>query len=110
MIKMIIQMDEGRIQSNTEFTPSQIYNTINKVFSQQGFSCKESAGIREYCGSEDKRDFGRFSRIYNTLKRQPWFMDNAVQWLLLNSDDSDNPDDFSEEDLLAYNHRTPITA
>ena len=103
MIKMVIQMDEGRIRQTSEYTPSQIYDTINKVFSQQGFDCKEKAGIREYSGKEDARDFGRFSRIYNMLKRQPWFMDNAMTWLLLNSDDSDDPNDFSEEDLLAYN-------
>ncbi|MBP3896285.1 MAG: hypothetical protein J6D57_00405 [Mogibacterium sp.] len=105
MIKMIIQMDEGRILTKSEYTPSQIYETINKVFNQQGFTCTEKSGVREYCGKEDARDFGRFSRIYNMLKRQPWFMDNAMTWLLLNSDDSDDPNDFSEEDLLAYNRR-----
>ncbi len=36
------------------------------------------------------------------LKEQNWFMDNAVTWLYCNSDDSDDPDDFDEEDLLVH--------
>ena len=31
-----------------------------------------------------------------------WFMDNANTWLYCNSDDSDNPKDFNEEDLLIH--------
>lgn len=29
-------------------------------------------------------------------------MDNANTWLYCNSDDSDDPNDFNEEDLLAH--------
>ena len=75
---------------------------------QEMYSCIERAGVREYCGKEDPMDFGRFSLIYNTLKRQDWFMSNASTWLLLNSDDSDDPTDFSEEDLLAYNRSKAV--
>lgn len=34
------------------------------------------------------------------LEKQAWFMDNVNVWLLCDSDDSDSPDDFNEEDLL----------
>ena len=36
------------------------------------------------------------------LKEQSWFMDNAKTWLYCNSDDSDDPSEFNEEDLLVH--------
>ena len=50
--------------------------------------------------------FGRFGRIVNKLKKQGRFMDNVSVWRLYDSDDSDNPMDFSEEDLLAHYRNT----
>ena len=48
-------------------------------------------------GADIAQFFGNFG-----LRKQPWFMDNAMRWILCNSDDSDDPNDFSEEDLLEY--------
>ena len=57
------------------------------------------------------RDFSLFGRIVNTLKRQTWFMDNVSVWRLCDSDDSDSPDDFNEEDLLThYQEKTAMRA
>ena len=57
------------------------------------------------------RDFSLFGQIVNTLKRQAWFMDNVSVWRLCDSDDSDSPDDFNEEDLLIhYQEKTAMRA
>ena len=57
------------------------------------------------------RDFSLFGRIVNTLKRHAWFMDNVSVWRLCDSDDSDSPDDFNEEDLLIhYQEKTAMRA
>jgi hypothetical protein len=46
--------------------------------------------------------FSLFGKIVNTLKKQTWFMDNVAVWRLYDSDDSDSPEDFNEEDLLTH--------
>ena len=51
------------------------------------------------------RDYGRFGRIVNTLKRQSWFMDNIDVWILCDNDGSDDPSEFDEEDLLDHYKR-----
>lgn len=55
-----------------------------------------------YCKYYQERDFGRFGSIVNALKKQEWFMGNVATWILYDSDDSDSPDDFAEEDLIAH--------
>ena len=42
------------------------------------------------------------------LKNQKWFMNNAKEWILCNSDDSDDPEYFDEEDLLAHYARNVV--
>ena len=36
------------------------------------------------------------------LKDQEWFINNVKEWIYCNSDDSENPDIYDEEDLLVY--------
>lgn len=41
----------------------------------------------------------------NTLKKQSWFMENVTEWRLYDSDESDDPEEFNEEDLLSRYQR-----
>ena len=102
MIKMIIKMDEGKIASAKEFPMEHVYSVLDNVFGQYGYQVEQIEGNREYRGNGDPRDFGRFGRIYNGLKKQPWFVKYVSTWLLCNSDDVEDPKDFSVEDLLNY--------
>lgn len=101
MLKMTICMNDDKIKAEKKYHPDGIYGTINKIFSDMGFSrISDSSKSLVYCDNGQAKDFGRFGKIVNALKKQVWFMDNVSVWLLCDSDDSDNPDDFSEEDLL----------
>ena len=102
MIKMIIRMNEDKIETESEYTLDRVYNGLNRIFSQFGYIGEKVEGNLEYKGNNDPRDFGKFGRIYNGLRKKAWFVDNADLWLLCNSDDVDDPEDYSVEDLLNY--------
>ena len=102
MIKMIIKMDKDKIESNGQYSIESINEKIDGIFLRHGLNRFESGEDVEYRGSGKSTDFGNFTIILNGLRKQSWFMDNATRWILCNSDDSDDPNDFSEEDLLEY--------
>lgn len=103
MIKMIIDMNDDKINAEKKYQSDKIYQTIDGLFHKVGLlHVEDAAGSLVYRDNGSEQDYGRFGRIVNTLKKQDWFMDNVKVWLLCDSDDSDNPDDFNEEDLLLH--------
>lgn len=103
MLKMIISMNKVKINAEKKYNLDSIQNTIDKLFLNLGLSLMEHSSRQwVYRDNGDDRDYGRFGRIVNTLKRQEWFMDNVEMWRFYDSDDSDAPDDFNEEDLLNH--------
>ena len=109
MIKMIIGMDEEKIASAKELSIDRVYSVLDNVFGQYGYQAEQIDGNREYKGTGDSHDFGRFWRIYNGLKKQPWFVKNVKLWQLCNSDDVEDSNDFSVESLLNHD-KSRITA
>lgn len=103
MLKMVIRMDDDKINIEKKYRLEGIYKTIDNTFIQMGFPRREDvSGCLVYQDNGHSKDYGRFGKIVNTLKKQAWFMENVTVWLLCNSDDSDSWDDFSEEDLLSH--------
>ena len=102
MIKMIIKMNEDKIITSGEYTLEQVYSALDRIFSQRGMDKIESDLGIEYVGHEKPTDFAYFGKIMLGLKNQGWFMDNADKWIYCNSDDSDDPNDYSEENLLEH--------
>ena len=102
MIKMIIKMNEEKISASKEYTLDRIYGALDRIFSNKGMYRKDTDRGIEYAGHDRPTDFAYFGKIMLGLKEQSWFMDNAKTWLYCNSDDSDNPKDFNEEDLLVH--------
>lgn len=103
MLKMIIRMDDNKINIEKKYRLDGIYNTINNTFDKMGLSrMEDSSGSLVYRDNGNARDYGRFGKIVNTFKKQAWFMDNVSVWMLYDSGDSDNPNDFNEEDLLNH--------
>ncbi len=102
VIKMIIKMNNEKIKAENEYTLDRVYSGLTRIFKQFGYSGVEIDGNLEYKGNSDPRDFGKFGCIYNGLRKQTWFINNAYTWLLCNSDDVEDPNDFSVEDLLSY--------
>ena len=109
MIKMIIQMDKDIIHNSSLYSDEKITNTLDHIFSETGMEKKETDNGTEYCGRGVPSDFARFGKIMLGLKKQSWFMDNVTVWLLCNSDDSDNPEEFDEENLLEH-YRNSVVA
>ena len=102
MIKMMVKMNEDRIKSINEYSLERVYSGLDNVFAKFGIRGEIVNGYHEYKGNNDPSDFGKFGRIYNGLRKQSWFADNVKEWYLYNSDDVENADDFSVEDLLSY--------
>lgn len=103
MLKMIIRMDDDKINIEKKYHLDGIYRTIDSTFDKMGLPRMEDAsGALVYRDNGHARDYGRFGKIVNAFKKQDWFMDNVAVWLLCDSDDSDSPDDFNEEDLLHH--------
>ena len=94
MLMMKIEMNADKIQAEQRYTMSAINRTIESAFAQMQ--------LRD---SGNARDYGRFGKVVNTLKKQPWFMENVSVWRLYDSEDSDNLNDCSEEDLLLHYRR-----
>ena len=103
MLKMMIRMDDDKITTEKKYHLDGIYSTINNTFLTVGLShIEDGSGALVYRDCGRARDFSLFGKIVNTLKRQTWFMDNVAVWRLYDSDDSDRPEDFNEEDLLTH--------
>lgn len=103
MLKMIIRMDDNKINGEKKYRLRKIYRTIDNAFTKTGLSRMEDmSGSLVYRDNGQSKDYGLFGKMVNVLKRQPWFMENVAEWLLCDSDDSDNSDDFNEEDLLSH--------
>ena len=101
MLMMKIEMNADKIQAEKRYTLSSITRTIESAFSQMQLrKVEDASGALLYRDTGNARDYGRFGRVVNTLKKQSWFMDNVSVWRLYDSDDSDNLNDCSEEDLL----------
>ena len=106
MLMMKIEMNADKIQAEKRYTLSSINRTIESAFSQMQLrKVEDASGALLYRDTGSARDYGRFGRVVNTLKKQSWFMDNVSVWRLYDSDDSDNLNDCSEEDLLLHYQR-----
>ena len=102
MIKMIIRMNDNKIEIEKKYTLERVYAGLDRIFAGYGYSREDVDGNMEYKGNCDPRDFAKFGRIYNGLRKQEWFSENVSTCLLCNSDDVDDPEDFSLEDLVHY--------
>ena len=103
MLKMMICMNQNKINSERKYNLDSIHEIIDNMFLNLGLpSAGHTSKQWVYRDNGDDRDYGRFGRIVNTLKRQEWFMDNVEAWRFFDSDDSDDPEDFNEEDLLSH--------
>ncbi|MBS6722993.1 MAG: hypothetical protein KH268_08385 [Clostridiales bacterium] len=103
MLKMIIKMNDDKINTEKIYRLDRIYHTLEQTFLTFGLiRMEDSSGFLVYRDCGRAKDFGIFGKIVNALKKQRWFMDNVLIWQFCDSDDSDEPDQFNEEDLLKH--------
>ncbi len=103
MIKMEVRMDDEKILREKKYRLEAVHEAVDNAFGYWDFKGeKTSSGSVIYKDNGSDRDFGRFGSIVNALKKKEWFMGNVATWILYDSDDSDSPDDFATEDLIAH--------
>lgn len=103
MLKMVIWMDENKINTEKIYPLEGIYSTIDRAFSSVGLMREDNqTGELVYRDVGRAQDFSLFGRIVNAFKKQDWFMDNVSVWQLCESDDFDDSLELNEEDLLEH--------
>ena len=103
MLKLEIKLDDKQIISDAKYNPDSIYNTIDKVFAKYHFQKEEQDdGTICYYGNGMPRDYGIFGRLITTLKDKEWFMTYLTKWLWYNSDDGEDENDYSVDDILYH--------
>ena len=103
MLKLEIKMDERKIADERKYTAKSIYQALEKTFSKQNFRMETGEdGCLVFCGNGQPRDYGAFGAIIIALKEKAWFMDYVTRWIWYNSDNGENEDDYSVEDVLYH--------
>ena len=101
MQKVLIRLDTEKIINEKKYALNNFHKTLHDFFDQFNFlQIQDSSDCIILEGKNHPHDFAHFGIIFNTLKKQPWFIDNITEWILYDNDDSDDPDIFDEEDLL----------
>lgn len=102
MYKMIICLNEEKIIKESELKLETIYEKLDTIFGKRGFTLSMDNDRRVYSGTGADTDYPNLGIILNGLKKQDWFISNLSVWLLCTNEDSDDPGDFEEEDLVEY--------
>ena len=102
MYKMVIGLNEEKIINDKNLEIETIYDKLDSIFGKRGFKLSIENDYRTYSGSGAAVDYPNLGIILNGLKKQDWFIKNLSVWLLCTNEDSDDPNDFEEEDLIEY--------
>ena len=49
-----------------------------------------------------RKNYGAFGNIITSLREKTWFMDYVTKWVWYNSDDGENENDYTIEDVLYH--------
>ena len=78
MLKMLIRMDNHKIETEQKYNSESIYSTLNNAFSRMRFQrISDETNALVYCDNETGQTHGSFCQIINSLKKQGWFMENV---------------------------------
>jgi hypothetical protein len=105
MWKVEVLLDEGKIKNEGRYNLNELYTAIDKTFikgAQMERHYVEPDGTRIYIASapQNKDHYSKIGLAITAYAKQKWFTDNALKFIYGNSHGSDNPDDFSREDIL----------
>ena len=105
MWKVEVKLDEEKIRTKSEYNLDDMYAVIDKAFIENARMERhftEPDGTRIYIAPQPKNN-DHYSMVLLAITKcvkQKWFVDNALKFLYGNSHGSDNPADFSREDIL----------
>ena len=103
MLKLEYRLNNGQIMKEAKYQPESIIGAVDKAFSKYDFR-KETFKDGTICYYDNglPSDYGVFGRLITTLKSKDWFLPYLDKWLWYNSDDGDNENDFTIEDVLYH--------
>lgn len=105
MLMMKIQLDTEKLTAEKRYAPASVAAALDSACAQLELRKVSTAdGMLTYCDSGREQDYARFGKLVNTLKKQPWFMENVSRWLFYDGE-SDDPAACGEEDLLLHYRR-----
>ena len=99
MLKVRVVIDTEKIEKEGKYDPKEFWATILNAYEK--FDLRY-AGDGYFVEAGMPQDFAHFWGVNLALSDSPWFLDNVKEWLWFNSDDSDDPEDFSIEDLAEF--------
>lgn len=97
MMKMLIKLDEEKIEREGKYDLEKINKIIYKEFSEMGITKDES-------GLFVNGDFGAFGSMIFALKKADWFLPNVSEWLWYDSGtiEDPEPEDYIVMDLAEH--------
>lgn len=85
MFGMKIQMNEEKILKENVINLKKVYQAIDEIFAEAGLKkgITEEGGVLTYWGTNDNKDFGRFTIALMRLRKTngSWFLPNCSKWL-----------------------------
>lgn len=100
MLKMLIRLNERKINADKKYNLKRICSTIDGIFMKAGFQRMHlGTDTLVYQDNGQAGAFGRLGLIVNTFKRQEWFMDNISAWRMYEDTEDTDPE---ETDLLKH--------
>ena len=103
MLKLEIKLDEEKICSDGKYALGSLRQTLVNLFAKYQIDyVTEPDGTLFFIGRGLAKDYGCFGKLITTLKNQPWFMEYVIRWIWYNSDDGEDENDFSIEDVLRH--------
>lgn len=111
MLKLEMKFNDAQITAENKYTPAGIRAAVDKAFAKYQFRREELAdGTVCYYGNGRTTDYGIFGRLITSLKDKDWCLPYLDKWLWYNSDDGDDENDFTVEDVLYHYTRRESAA
>lgn len=95
MIKMLIEMDQEKIEREQKYDIKKIESYLDDIFSQAN-------AYKDTEGYYTNGTFESFGAIIWHLRELEWFLPNVKKWLWLNSDSTGDPKNFEVEDVANH--------
>jgi hypothetical protein len=97
MIKVFIDFNTEDGDSGGSHDPAAVDRRVDEYM--VGLIGFNKAGDGYYTGNGHAEDLIRAGYVSHQLSKLDWFAGNIRSWLLLNSDESDDPDDYHISDI-----------
>lgn len=111
MLKLEIKLDDGKINKDKKYQIDSVYKTMEQYFTRFGLRTEYmNDGTVFFYGNGKRQDYGAFGSGITSLREQDWFMEYVVRWIWYNSNDGEDENDFSVEDVLYHYTRKESVA